>query len=86
MGFDQRQFSLVLYLKIHLYYNNISHLKMYFFSSGGICLSLILLGGWCPGIWNGDGVGGDEEITQIPCSCFYKPGKGFVDFYEVFWP
>lgn len=31
MGFDQRQFSLVLDLKIHLYYNNISHLKMYFF-------------------------------------------------------
>lgn len=31
-------------------------------------------------------MGGDEEITQIPCSCFYKPGKGFIDFYEVFWP
>lgn len=36
-----------------------------------------------PGIWNGEAVGGDKEITQIPCS---KPGKGFVDFCEVFWP
>lgn len=87
MGIDQRQFSLVLGPKIHLYYNNILYLKMYLFLQVDFaCLWYFWVDGVGPGFCNGQGVGGDEEITQIPCSCFHKPGKEIVDFCEVFWP
>lgn len=85
MGIDQCQFSLVLDPKIHLYYNNVSHLKMYFFLQvDSACLWFFWVDGVGPGIWNGEGVGGDEEITRIPWSYFHKPGKGFMDFVKCF--